>query len=242
MKKKKKELNNNKMIMTLIVIFMLIIAISTYWIYAYNHKHPYLDDNPVSFKVSNYAEIKGNLVYLKNIDDKISEAFLLKQNNIINNNNIVDIKINKTIWNSILSIKISYIIKKDNSNYEEVITENINLKNNEYVTNEYLLEQSGTSYIELAEDIFNDYIKLDISKDNIVVDAISEEKMTYEEFNNNSYKYIVRIRELLPKIIKIYIEDGKLMYSVKLKNIKEVCYLTSDKDPDVNINKEIGKL
>ena len=75
-KKRKKDITKkNNINKTLIIIVMLIcitIAMITYWIYAYHHKYGSYNFNEiklVSNKISDYIEVKGNIVYLKNIDE-----------------------------------------------------------------------------------------------------------------------------------------------------------------------------
>ena len=75
-----------------------------------------------------------------------------------------------------------------------------------------------------------------------VIDIITDEEMTGNEFNNNSEKYIIRIREKLPEIMKVYIDKEHVYYLVRKNEITKVCYYTNT---DINIgyiNKEIGKI
>lgn len=243
MKKKKKvkeNYNYKRLFLVFTIMLSIIIAISTYWIYAYKHKHPYLEDTYINYKIDDYVVTKGNIVYLEKINDKISKDFLSKQNDIINNNKIIDTDITKTIYQDILSIKISYIINTELSNYEKIIILNYNLKENKIIDTDSLLEKTNITYKEIAESIFDEYIK--IENLNIKVkDAITNEEMTGSEFNNNSYKYIIRIRENLPDIMNLYIKDGKLYYIVNLKDINKLCYLT-DIDNNKYITEEIDKL
>jgi len=76
----------------------------------------------------------------------------------------------------------------------------------------------------------------------VVIDAITNEKLTGTEFNDNSYKYITRIRENLPDIMSLYIKDNKLYYAVKLKDINKLCYQTNIDVSGKYIDKEIDKL
>ena len=205
MKKKKvvkKEYDYRRTFLVFTIVFSIIIGISTYWIYAYKHKHPYLEDNIINYKIDSYVKTKGNVVYLENIDNKVTNDFVNKQHKIINNNKIIDTDITKTIYKNILSIKISYILYGDLSNYEEILILNYNLKNKKIVNNDNL----GT------------------------------------EFNDNSYKYITRIRENLPDIMSLYIKDNKLYYAVKLKDINKLCYQTNIDVSGKYIDKEIDKL
>ena len=247
-KKRKKDMikkyNIKKSLLILIMLFCTIIAMITYWIYAYNHKYGsiYKDDiKIISYKISDYIEIKGEKLYLKNIDKDISNYFISKQESIINNNNIISTEIEKELHNNILSIMINYTIKRNNT-VEEVLTINIDLKEDKVLSDEELLNMTGSSYKSIATNIFNEYIKLSNDSNKIVVDAITDEKMTISEFNNNSEKYIIRIREKLPDVIKLYIEDNKLHYIVRLSEIDKVCYYTNIDNRLVNINKEIGKI
>lgn len=241
MKKKKevkREYNYKKTFLVFTIVFSIIIAISTYWIYAYKHKHPYIEENIINYKIDDYVITKGNIVYLENINEEVKTDFISKQNKIINSNNIIDIDIAKTIYKNILSIKITYILS-DISNYEEVLTLNYNLVENKIEDNTSLLE-NVTTYRLIAESIFDNYVKLD---DNVkVIDAITNEELTGKEFNNNSYKYITRIRENLPDIINLYIKDNKLYYIVKVEDINKLCYLTRIKVNSSYINEEIDKL
>ena len=115
--------------------------------------------------------------------------------------------VTKGIYKDILSIKISYVLYGELSNYEDVITINIDLKNNKVLSNDDMIDMVKGSYKDIATDIFNEYIKINNNRE--VVDAITEEKLSSSEFNNNSEKYIIRIREKLPEVMYIYIENNK---------------------------------
>lgn len=241
MKKKSKKKNeytydNRRFILVFTMMACLVVSMSTYWLYAYHHKYGknYYEDKIISHKVEDYVVTEGNYVYLKNINKAISDSFINRQKEILNND-IIDISITKGIYKKILSLKISYIFSDNN---EEVITLNIDLKNNKKLENEDMLNLVESNYKDIATDIFNEYIKLDNNKK--VIDAITDKELSSTEFNDNSYKYIIRIRELLPDIMNIYIEDKELYYLVKKDEIDKVCYYT-----DINmgyINKEIGKI
>jgi hypothetical protein len=86
-----------------------------------------------------------------------------------------------------------------------------------------------------------EYIKIEDTS-SVVIDAITNEKLTGTEFNDNSYKYITRIRENLPDIMSLYIKDNKLYYAVKLKDINKLCYQTNIDVSGKYIDKEIDKL
>ena len=228
MKKKKvvkKEYDYRRTFLVFTIVFSIIIGISTYWIYAYKHKHPYLEDNIINYKIDSYVKTKGNVVYLENIDNKVTNDFVNKQHKIINNNKIIDTDITKTIYKNILSIKISYILYGDLSNYEEIL----------------ILEMTNVTYKDIADSLFTDYIKIEDTS-SVVIDAITNEKLTGTEFNDNSYKYITRIRENLPDIMSLYIKDNKLYYAVKLKDINKLCYQTNIDVSGKYIDKEIDKL
>ena len=244
MKKKKvvkKEYDYRRTFLVFAVVFSIIIGISTYWIYAYKHKHPYLEDNIINYKIDDYVKINGNIVSLENIDNKVVNDFISKQNKIISSNKIIDIDITKIIYKNILSIKIDYIMYGDLSNYEEILTLNYDLKDNKLVDNDSLLNMTKVTYKDIADLLFNEYIKLDDTS-GMVVDAITNEKITGTEFNDNSYKYITRIRENLPDIMNLYIKDNKLYYTVKLKDINKLCYLTNMDVSSKYIDEEIDKL
>ena len=244
MKKKKvvkKGYDYRRTFLVFAIVFSIIIGISTYWIYAYKHKHPYLEDNIINYKIDDYVKINGNIVNLENIDNKVANDFISKQNKLINSNKIIDTDITKTIYKNILSIKIDYIMYGELSNYEEILTLNYNLKDNKLVNNDSLLNMTKVTYKDIADSLFNEYIKLDDTS-GMVVDAITNEKITGTEFNDNSYKYITRIRENLPDIMNLYIKDNKLYYTVKLKDINKLCYLTNIDVSSKYIDEEIDKL
>lgn len=248
-KKRKKDMvykhNIKKAMLILIMLICIIIAMITYWIYAYYHKYGnfYFEDiKLISYKIEDYLETKGDIVYLKNINEEIIETFTNEQKNIINNNYITNTEITKSLSDNILSVMISYTISNNKKNYEEIITLNIDLKNDKLLSNDELLEKIGTSYKKIATDIFNDNIKLPTDTKQKVTDAITDKEMTSIEFNNNSEKYIIRIREKLPNIIKLYIEDNTVYSLIKLSEIDKVCYYVDKDNRLINIKKEIGKI
>ena len=248
-KKRKKDTNYKldlkKALLILTMLICTIIAMITYWIYAYHHKYGsfYFDDiKLVSYKISDYLDTKGDVVYLKNMNQDIIDDFTNSQQNIINNNNVISVDITKGLYNSIFSLMISYTINYSTNNYEEVLTLNVDLKNDKVLSNDELLEKVGTNYKSIATVIFNENIKLPSDSSQTVTDAITEEVLTASEFNANSEKYIIRIREKLPDIIKLYIEDNKVYSVVKLTEIDKVCYYTNISNRLVNIKREIGKI
>lgn len=246
-KRKKDKINKANIRKSLLILTMLIcitIAMITYWIYAYHHKYGtfYFDDiKLVSHKINDYLDIKGDMVYLKNMPEEFINEFTNKQQNIINNNLVVSVDIKKELKGNYLSVMIIYTINENLNIKEEVLSININLKQDKIITNEELFDIVGSSYKNIATDIFNEHIKLPNDSNKIVTDAITDTKLTSKEFNNNSEKYIIRIREKLPDIINLYIENGKLNYTVSLEEIYKVCYYTNT-NKLVNINKQLGQI
>lgn len=248
-KKRKKDMVNKynlkKSMLILIMLICIIIAMITYWIYAYHSKYGrfYFDDiKLVNYKITDYVDVKGDMVHLKNINEDIINDFISSQENITNSNNIISVDITKGLYNGMLSVMISYTLSDDSNTYEEVLTLNIDLKNDKVLSNEELLDIVNTGYKNIATDIFNENIKLANDSNKIVIDAVSDEEMTVGDFNKKSEKYIIRIREKLPEIIKLYIEDNKVYYIIKLSEIDKVCYYTNKDNRLVNIKKEIGKI
>lgn len=248
-KKRKKDMlykyNLRKSILILIMLMCIIVGMISYWIYAYYDKYEkfYWDDmNLVSYNISDYVDIKGDKIHLKNVNENIITNFIKNQDKIINDNNVISVDITKGIYNDILSIMISYMINDKTNSYEEVLTLNVDLKNDKVLDNDELLNVASTNYKSVATDIFNEYIKLANDYNYNVVDAINDKEMTVSEFNDDSEKYIIRIREKLPDIIKLYIDDNKIYYIVKLSEINKVCYYTNKDNRLVNIKREIGKI
>ena len=91
-KKKGKNSSSKRIILVGTMMICIIISMSTYWIFAYKNKYGYLhiNDKIISYKVSDYAYVDGNIIYLKNIDNKIANDFKDKQLDIIKNNNPVN--------------------------------------------------------------------------------------------------------------------------------------------------------
>ena len=248
-KKRKKDIqtkiNIKKSILILIMLISLTIAMITYWIYAYHHKYGRFYFNEiklVSPKISDYIETNGNVIHLKNMDKDIINYFEKKQDNIINNNKIISTDIKKGIYDNILSVIINYTLEKENNTYEEIITINIDLKNNKILDSDKLLELSKTNYKKIATTIFDNNIKLPSNSNSTIIDSITDKELTVAEFNSSSEKYIIRIREKLPDIMKLYIEDNTLYGLVRLNEIDKVCYYTNKNNRLVNIKIEIGKI
>lgn len=245
MKKKKGKNSDYKRVILVSTMFIcIIISMCTYWVFAYKNKYGYLHINKkiVSYKLSDYTYTSGDILYLKGIDSEINDDFLKRQRDITSNNRVIDTRIMSGIYSNILSIKISYVLYGDLANYEEVITVNIDLVNDTVISNDDLIDRVGSSYSDIANDIFDSYIILSDDYDKMVVDAIDNSEISASEFNRNKYKYVVRIREMLPSNISLYIDDGRLYYMVRMNDVNKLCYYTNMDSNMSYINKEIGKL
>lgn len=66
-KKKGKNSSSKRIILVGTMMICIIISMSTYWIFAYKNKYGYLhiNDKIISYKVSDYAYVDGNIIYLK---------------------------------------------------------------------------------------------------------------------------------------------------------------------------------
>ena len=235
-KNKKKDYSIKRFILVFIMMLCILISSCTYWMYAYHHKYGknYYEDKIISSKIDDYIKVEGNLVYINNINEELKNSFIEKQIDI-QKNNIIDMTITKGIYKEILSLKINYILQ---NNIEEVLTINMDLRNKKEISNEDILNKIEKNYKELAEDIYNNYIKVEDSKK--IIDIITDKELTGKELNENKEKYIIRIREKLPEVIKLYIKDNKVYYMVNIDEISKICYYT---DKNIGyINKEIGKI
>ncbi len=235
-KNKKKDYSIKRFILVFIMMLCILISSCTYWMYAYHHKYGknYYEDKIISSKIDDYIKVEGNLVYINNINEELKNSFIEKQIDI-QKNNIIDMTITKGIYKEILSLKINYILQ---NNIEEVLTINIDLRNKKEISNEDILNKIEKNYKELAEDIYNNYIKVEDSKK--IIDIITDKELTGKELNEDKEKYIIRIREKLPEVIKLYIKDNKVYYMVNIDEISKICYYT---DKSIGyINKEIGKI
>lgn len=235
-KNKKKDYSIKRFILVFIMMICILVSSCTYWMYAYHHKYGknYYEDKIISSKIDDYIKVEGNLVYINNINEELKNSFIKKQIDI-QKNNIIDMTITKGIYKEILSLKINYILQ---NNIEEVLTINIDLRNKKEISNEDILNKIEKNYKELAEDIYNNYIKVEDSKK--IIDIITDKELTGKELNENKEKYIIRIREKLPEVIKLYIKDNKVYYMVNIDEISKICYYT---DKNIGyINKEIGKI
>ena len=235
-KNKKKDYSIKRFILVFIMMICILVSSCTYWMYAYHHKYGknYYEDKIISSKIDDYIKVEGNLVYINNINEELKNSFIKKQIDI-QKNNIIDMTITKGIYKEILSLKINYILQ---NNIEEVLTINIDLRNKKEISNEDILNKIEKNYKELAEDIYNNYIKVEDSKK--IIDIITDKELTGKELNEDKEKYIIRIREKLPEVIKLYIKDNKVYYMVNIDEISKICYYT---DKNIGyINKEIGKI
>lgn len=235
-KNKKKDYSIKRFILVFIMMLCILISSCTYWMYAYHHKYGknYYEDKIISSKIDDYIKVEGNLVYINNINEELKNSFIKKQIDI-QKNNVIDMTITKGIYKEILSLKINYILQ---NNIEEVLTINIDLRNKKEISNEDILNKIEKNYKELAEDIYNNYIKVEDSKK--IIDIITDKELTGKELNENKEKYIIRIREKLPEVIKLYIKDNKVYYMINIDEISKICYYT---DKNIGyINKEIGKI
>lgn len=248
MKKKKGEKNYNydtkRFILIFTMMLCLVISMGSYWVFAYNHKKKYNLDNDriISYRISDYTRTDGNIMYLRNLDENIDKKFVDSQKNIINNNKIIDTDFRVGIYKGILSIKIAYTLYGDLANYEENVILNVDLYNNKEVSNDDMLRLCSSDYKSVATDIYEEYIKLPNTFVGTVTDTIDNSKLTKEEFNNQSEKYIIRIREKLPDVMGTYIYEDEVYYVVRLSDIYKVCYYTNVDTANVNINRKIGKI
>ena len=243
--KKKKLVNKNdikRFVLFFTIMLCLIVSMSTYWIYAYHHKYgkTYHEDKLISYRVSDYVNIDGNIIYLINIDDLINKDFVNKQKNILNNGEIIDMTITKGIYKNILSLKVSYIVTKQSINCEEVLILNVDLTSNKIIEDDEILSMIDKGYKDIAMEIFDTHIKLSNNYYGNVIDTVTEKEISAADFNKNSEKYIIRIREKLPDIMEVYINDSDVYYTVKLSDIYDVCYYADNTNKI--INNKIGEI
>lgn len=241
MKKKrilKKNNENERLFLVSIMMLCVIVAMITYWYYAYNHKEKYSDDKITSQKISDYVFINGNIVKLNLTDEKINDSFISKQKQVIDNNDIIDIDVQRELNDNILSIKITYTLKDGD---EKTLIINVDIKESRILSNDELLIKVGSSYKKMAEKIFDSYIRLADNYEDEVIDAISEQVLNKEEFNKDREKYIIRIREKLPDIVDVYVMEDKLFTEIDLNEIYAVCYKNINQNNSY-IKLEIGKI
>ena len=194
-KKKGKNSSSKRIILVSTMMICIIISMSTYWIFSYKNKYGYLHINNkiISYKVSDYAYVDGNIIYLKNIDNKIANDFKDKQLDIIKNNDIIDI--------------IKYINKKNQDLIDEILKTLISKgKGIEINTSGYRYKEDRfypctdvvKRYFELGGEIIT------IGSDSHIKEYITMDfDIVYEFLKSIGVKYICGFDKLNPVFKKL---------------------------------------
>lgn len=179
-----------------------------------------------------YTDIEIKEVKFKNLDDNLVKDFVAEQNKIINNiknKNITIDDINvyggskymatTDVWYQINSDILTVYYKVNEMHYEgwlcpsNLITINIDLKNNKVLSNEETLKLVNYSFQDIAEKEYDKTLSNLDESIKLYVDV--EKEITKEQFIEDKTYYINKIVSGLDEVTNVYIENGEVKYNVK---------------------------
>lgn len=206
----------------------------------------YVEISPVVF--NNYSDVYSSInvsrVNFSNIDEKNTESFLLKQEEIINyitgyynqismsNSNYGAIStVTSTIKTQINSAVLSVFYKLDftlDSNVfsdnikSYILTINIDLLTNKLLTVDDLLLKYDYSKEYISDKVFNEDVL--ISKGQIVVDKATNISLTRSDVERKKTDYVNKIISEFDSIINIYIENDSLVLVYNIDELRSIFF------------------
>lgn len=205
----------------------------------------YVEINPVIFNNYNdfYESVNISKININNLDSKISEEFIVKQNEIINyidgyykefnirngylpvNNVSSNIKkqINGTILSVFYEIKFNldeYIFDDNIKSY--IITLNIDLGTERALTTQDLLSKYDYTKEYISKKLFEEDVLIEESE--VVIDKNTNISLTKADIERKKEYYIDRIVNEFDNIIKVYIENKSLVLVYDKRELNELFF------------------
>lgn len=172
--------------------------------------------------VSLTEEVSTKKVKFINIDGNLTKQFYADQQAIIDNIHIyndeyikggADYKLKAFVNNNILSVV--YLIEEQNAigtcGTKMAVT-NIDIVNDQVISEEELLNKANTSYNKLVTDYYNSELVSWKKLNEYNKTDIDYYDVTFKDFSNNKDKYVNIGLAKLPDIIYTYIENGQIKY------------------------------
>jgi len=178
------------------------------------------DDYIVLEDVVFNSKVSTKKVKLKNLDDNVTKDFYEQQDDVINSIHVSDsevfnaeYKLKYFINGSILSI--IYTIEETHeigTCSTKMAVTNIDLANNEIISENELLEKVGITYKSLVEEQYEK--RLDSWKKTNEYNGFETDyyDVTFADFRDNKDKYVNEGITKIPDIIYTYIQDGQVKY------------------------------
>lgn len=214
----------------------------------------YINITPVVF--NNYGDVYSSInvsrISFSNIDEELTEDFLIKQNefidyitgyynqiNMSNSNYGAVSTVTSTIKNQINGAVLSVFYKLDfvldenvfSDNIKSyIITFNIDLRTNKILTINDLLLKYDYSKDYISDKLFNEDIL--IEKGQIVVDKATNISLTKNDIERKKNDYVNKIISEFDNIINIYIENYSLVLVYNVDELKSI-FFDNEFDTDI---------
>ena len=243
--------------------------------------HDTKDDNveivekeEISYDVNDYVSLekvifgeRANVekVVFKNLDEKLINEFLTRQDNLINqskksydynksnNFSMIDSSVDKVsytdIWyqinNKILTVYYMIVNEESVGSCPVLLTVNIDLENKRVISDEELLNKVGVSFDDIALENYNktlDFAKKHCNDEFCGVQDKEYKIVSIDEYVRNKESYINLIKVGLDDVIFAYVKNGKVEYSYSSYSIDNL-YLGVGKGGCFNyLTVEVGNL
>jgi len=214
----------------------------------------YVKISPVVF--NNYGNVYSSInvsrIRFSNIDESLTEEFILKQEEFINyitgyynqinvsNSNygpvsLVSSSIKTQINGAVLSVfyRLDFIL--DESVFSDnvksyIVTVNIDLRTNKILTGNDLLLKYDYSKDYISDKLFNEDVLVD--KGQIVVDKATNMSLTRSDIERKKIDYVNKIISEFDNIINMYIDNSSLVLVYNVDDLKSI-FFDNEFDTDI---------
>lgn len=153
------------------------------------------------------------------------------ENSEYNPTSTINVDMDYSINNNILSIKYILTIKLD-FNLDSIVKTlyfNYDVENKKVLSNSELLNNLGYNTLEISEYLFDNIILKDKEMEDKVIDSLSNNEMTIKDIINNKEEYINRINDKLINL-NFYVNKDNISIEYFNDDLINVCYVYDEEN------------
>lgn len=153
------------------------------------------------------------------------------ENSEYNPTSTINVDMDYSINNNILSIKYILTIKLD-FNLDSIVKTlyfNYDVENKKVLSNSELLNNLGYNTLEISEYLLDNIILKDKEMEDKVIDSLSNNEMTIKDIINNKEEYINRINDKLINL-NFYVNKDSISIEYFNDDLINVCYVYDEEN------------